>query len=128
MKKFLLSIFSIFLSFSLFAFDFGGSVKNDFSGTNNSDNISLENKVDVSLWLKMPLDFQGNTTLNFEAAYIGHFVQNLGFSNYFDIRKLNIKLRIPLSTNWNCVYLMGRQDFTDLSTYIYNDNLLNLFY
>lgn len=123
MKKFLLSIFSIFLSFSLFAFDFGGSVKNDFSGTNNSDNISLEDKVDVSLWLKMPLDFQGNTTLNFEAAYIGHFVQNLGFSNYFDIRKLNIKMRIPLSTNWNCVYLMGRQDFTDLSTYIYNDNL-----
>mgnify|MGYP003315179323 FL=1 len=71
----------------------------------------------------MPLDFQGNTTLNFETAYIGDFVQKIGFSNYFDIRKLNIKMRIPLSTSWNCIFLMGRQDFSDISTQIYDGKL-----
>ncbi|MBR4011548.1 MAG: hypothetical protein IKI98_01865, partial [Spirochaetaceae bacterium] len=123
MKKFLLSIFSIFLSFSLFAFDFGGSVQNDFSGRFISSKINLDDKVDVSFWFKMPLDFQGNTTLNFETAYIGDFVQKIGFSNYFDIRKLNIKMRIPLSTSWNCIFLMGRQDFSDISTQIYHGKL-----
>lgn len=123
MKKFLLIIFSIFLSFSLFAFDFGGSVQNDFSGKFISSKINLDDKVDVSFWFKMPLDFQGNTTLNFETAYIGDFVQKIGFSNYFDIRKLNIKMRIPLSTSWNCIFLMGRQDFSDISTQIYDGKL-----
>ena len=123
MKKFLLIIFSIFLSFSLFAFDFGGSVQNDFSGKFISSKINLDDKVDVSFWFKMPLDFQGNTTLNFETAYIGDFVQKIGFSNYFDIRKLNIKMRIPLSTSWNCIFLMGRQDFSDISTQIYHGKL-----
>ena len=123
MKKFLLIIFSIFLSFSLFAFDFGGSVQNDFSGRFISSKINLDDKVDVSFWFKMPLDFQGNTTLNFETAYIGDFVQKIGFSNYFDIRKLNIKMRIPLSTSWNCIFLMGRQNFSDISTQIYDGKL-----
>lgn len=125
MKKLLLTFLALFFITNLFAFDFGGSIKNDFYP--NITNSYIKNNSDISFWFKTPLDFQGNTVLNFEVGFNSDMLlPNKAFTNIIDIRQLNLKMIIPLSQNWVSTFSMGANRVSDLSSMIFNEKAYSL--
>ena len=125
MKKLILTFLALFFITSLFAFDFGGSIKNDFYP--NITNSYIKNNSDISFWFKTPLDFQGNTVLNFEVGFNSDMLlPNKAFTNIIDIRQLNLKMIIPLSQNWVSTFNMGINRVSDLSSVIFNEKAYSL--
>jgi len=125
MKKIIFIICAIFLISSSFAFDFGGSLHEDFSITGiSSKDILTINNIDFAFRFKTPIDFQGNTNLNLEVAYMTNSsLTDFAFNQLVDIRKVNLSMKIPLSINSNCIFLMGRDSFSDISGLIFNDKI-----
>ena len=125
MKKLILTFFALFFITSLFAFDFGGSIKNDFYP--NITNSYIKNNSDISFWFKTPLDFQGNTVLNFEIGFNSDMLlPDKAFTNIIDIRQLNLKMKIPLSQNWVSTFTMGANQISDISSMVFNENAYSL--
>ncbi len=125
MKKLILTFFALFFITSLFAFDFGGSIKNDFYP--NITNSYIKNNSDISFWFKTPLDFQGNTVLNFEIGFNSDMLlPDKAFTNIIDIRQLNLKMKIPLSQNWVSTFNMGANRVSDLSSIIFNEKAYSI--
>lgn len=125
MKKKLLILLVFMQIFTLFAFDFGGTIgdtfKLDFSSVKN---IQLKNDFSTTFWFKSPFDYYGHTNflMDFSFNIDSDFSSKKSKIN-FDINQLYIKMKIPLSNNLYCNYFMGRSNFSDITGYIYNTKL-----
>ena len=109
MKKIIFIICAIFLISSSFAFDFGGSLHEDFSITGiSSKDILPINNIDFAFWFKTPIDFQGNTNYNpstserttFKTELYEYYINftnndivNNEIATYNDYANLKVKLR-----------------------------------
>ena len=125
MKKKLLIVLIFLQFFTLFAFDFGGSIGDTFKLRFPSiDEIQLKNDFSTSFWFKSPLDYYGHTNFLMDVL----FNINSDFSTKksvinFDVNQLYINMKIPLSNNLYCNYFMGRTNFSDITGYVYNEKL-----
>lgn len=123
-KLFLIFLFSI-SSFFIFAFDFGGTIKDDFNMKIPVESpISLHNNFYTSVWFKAPFDYYGHTNFEFDCGF--GIYSNLTAKTkhmFFDINKLYLTMKIPLSTYFYCNYTMGRNYFSDVSNLVFNDKL-----
>jgi len=125
MKKIFICFLFTILSSSIFAFNFGGTINNDFYAVGNSiKNFTAEESPSISFWFSTPLDFQGNTKINFDISYdFSVLIPDSLTSHLIDINLLNITMKIPLSTSWYCDFVMGRRYFKDITSFIYDDKI-----
>ena len=124
MKK-IVFIFCLFVfTQTIFAFDFGGSTQDLFTlDIKNDGTHDLCNNLESTLWLKTPLDFYGHTNFIVDISFILDSKHGYKPNIFFDINKFLLKMKIPLSNSYSCYYSMGRDSFSDITSYIYNGKI-----
>ena len=128
MKKIFFCIFILFSTLPIFTFDFGGSIYNDLNLI-NTDNFALKDDLVLNLYFTSPLDYQGNTKINFDGSFHTDFsLPKEKATNYLDVNQLNLSMSIPLGNNVDCNFLLGRDYFADITQLIYKDKIDGLFF
>ena len=122
-KKILLLGAALALSFSSFAVDFGGALRNTTSFKGNSfSSLKLDQTDDLNLWLKIPFTKSGNVYLTAEALY--EFEYDQSAEKVYNKLDLDLfKLSASLKAGSCAISInAGRFMFADLSGIAFRQN------